>query len=96
MKEAKRSTVNLTGQQFKTRTSSDTTYRRDREKELQVENRGGPLSHSATQFVSTPYASPQTPVHSLKARFAFATKECACQLETHPKRATAPYCCQRS
>jgi hypothetical protein len=79
MKEAKRSTVNLTGQQFKTKTSSDTTYRRDREKELQVENRGGALSHSAAQFVSTPYASSQTPVYSLKARFAFATKQCACQ-----------------
>jgi hypothetical protein len=46
MKEAKR-TVNLTGQQFKTKTSSVTKYRRDREKELQVENRGGALSHSA-------------------------------------------------
>jgi len=96
MKEAKRSTVNMTGQQFKTRTFSDTTYRRDRENELQVENRGGALSHSAAQFVSTPWASSQTPVYSLKARFTFATKVCACQLETHPKRAKAPYCCKRS
>jgi len=79
MKEAKRSTVNSTGKQFKTKTSSDTKYRREREKELQVENRGGALSHSGTQIVSTPYASSQKPVNSLKARFAFAINQCACQ-----------------
>jgi len=54
MKEAKRSTAVLRGQQFKTKISSDTRCRRDREKELQVEDRGGALSHSAAQFVSLP------------------------------------------
>lgn len=80
MKEAKR-TVNLSGQKFKTKTFSVTKYRRDREKELQVENRGGgggalPLRwticfHSLCIFTEASLWCS----HSVRIRY----KQCACQ-----------------